>query len=70
MHPARMEDTTHANGATGFARLDVDVPHTQVLLDWLGGPVPERVSVSEGSGAGPTALLLACRDGEMPVPTL
>jgi hypothetical protein len=68
MHPARMDDTTHANGATGFATLDVDVPDRQPLLDWLGGRVPEMVSVSEGSGAGPTGLLLACPNGELPVP--
>lgn len=68
MHPARMNDTTHANGATGFATLDVDIPHRQPLLDWLGGGVPDRVSLSVRSGAGPTGLVLACPDGEIPVP--
>jgi hypothetical protein len=70
-HPARMGDggIVHENGATGFDRLDVDVPHRQALHEWLGGPEPVGVNISAGgSGSGPTRLLLASPNGPIPVP--
>jgi hypothetical protein len=72
LHPSRMGrgHVDHENGATGFARLDVDVPHRPALLDWLGGPVPDGVTVSVGGDtSGPTGLLLASAHGPLPIPT-
>ncbi len=69
LHPARMGvGVAHANGATGVARLDVDVPHGQALADWLGGPVPDGVTVSVRGGSGPTGLSLATPDRRIPIP--
>jgi hypothetical protein len=65
-HPARWRGA-HRNGATGFARLDVEVPDTVELSAWLGGDAPEGVHVSVGSGARPTSLLLASPDGPIPI---
>jgi hypothetical protein len=57
----------HRNGATGFARLEVDVPDHQSLAHWVGGPVPEGVAVSVGTGMGPTGLFLRCPAGELSI---
>ncbi len=65
LHPARFGLEAHPNGATGFARLEVQVPDTASLLRWTGGPVPEGVTVSEGGSSGPTALFLAAPGGEI-----
>jgi hypothetical protein len=66
-HPARLGLDVHPNGATGFARLEVDVPDTASLRRWTGGAVPEGVVVSKGATSGPTALFLATPGGEIPV---
>ncbi len=60
LHPGRAGGVVHANGATGFDRLEVDVPDRQSLVHWVGGPVPEGVAVSVGTGMGPTGLFFRC----------
>jgi hypothetical protein len=70
LHPARADGVLHANGATGFARLDVGVPERQPLLDWMGGAVPDGVTISPvppGSAPGPTELVLSSPTGEIPI---
>jgi hypothetical protein len=64
LHPARTGGQSHANGATGFVRLEVGVPELPALAHWLGGPVPEGVTVSEGADSGPRTLYLATVSGE------
>jgi Glyoxalase-like domain len=68
-HPAHTNGSVHPNGATGFARLELEIPHRQPSLDWTGGTLPEGISVSVGGDSGPTALLLASASGEIPVLT-
>jgi len=65
MHPARLGGLLHRNGATGFSRLEVGVPDAQALTAWLGGAIPEGVTVCEGGDPGPTALFLASPEGEI-----
>jgi len=65
-HPAH-EAVTHANGATGVARLDVVVPDETALTTWLGGPVPDGVRLTTGDTPGPAALSLSTPDGPVPV---
>jgi hypothetical protein len=64
-HPARSA-APHPNGATGFARLDVQVPDLPALLDWLGGRVPSGVTVAAGE-KGPCLLLLDTPAGPLSV---
>jgi hypothetical protein len=63
-HPARRQ-MAHPNGATGFARLEVQVPDMRAALDWLGGKVPPGVVMTVGSQPGVTGLSLLCPDGEL-----
>ena len=65
LHPARADGVVHANGATGFARLDLDVPDAASLSTWLGGDVPDGVTVCGQGDCGPTALFLASPSGEI-----
>ncbi len=65
LHPARADGVVHANGATGFARLDLDVPDVASLSTWLGGDVPDGVNVRGGGDTGPVALFLASPSGEI-----
>ncbi len=65
-HPSST-DVTHANGATGFARLVVDTPDPSALVTWLGGTVPAGVDITPGPGAGPVQLLLASPRGDIPI---
>jgi hypothetical protein len=67
LHPARLGLEPHPNGATGFARIEVDVPDTVSLLGWTGGAVPDGVTVTEGGTSGPAALFLATPEGEIPI---
>jgi hypothetical protein len=67
LHPTRTGGHIHANGATGFDRLEVDVPDLPSLQNWLGGPVPERVTVSVGDDSGPRRLYLASVSGTYPI---
>lgn len=67
LHPGRLGDVVHRCGATGFARLEVDVPDEKALSAWLGGDAPAAVNVRVGGGTGPTALFLASPSGEIPV---
>jgi hypothetical protein len=67
LHPARAGGVVHANGATGFARLELDVPDRQSLTNWVGGPVPVGVTCSVGAGSGPTGLFLRCPAGELSI---
>jgi hypothetical protein len=67
LHPARVEGVVHANGATGFARLEVTVPYPDALLEWLGDAVPDELTVSVGADTGPRALFLASPEGEIPM---
>jgi hypothetical protein len=66
-HPARVDGLDHRNGATGFARLDVEVPDRQSSLDSMGGTVPDGVTISVGGDSGPTSLFLASVSGEIHV---
>jgi len=66
LHPARSA-VTHKNGASGFSRIDVEVPDERALLDWLGGAVPEGLHLSVGPRSGPRALCLASAAGEIPL---
>jgi hypothetical protein len=65
LHPARAGGADHANGTTGFARLEVEVPDRRSLAHWVGGSVPEGVAVSVGPGSGPTGLFLRGPAGEL-----
>ena len=65
-HPAHTP-VSHPNGATGFARLDVEVTDRPALLAWLGGGVPTGVTISDGARPGPTGLRLASPTGEIPL---
>jgi len=65
-HPAHTP-VVHPNGATGFARLDVEVTDRRPLLAWLGGRVPEGITVSVGARPGPHGLWLATPHGELRV---
>ena len=68
-HPARVV-VSHPNGASGFARLDIAVPDSRALLDWLGGAVPEGITVSPVAPdvtLGPTGLFLATPAGDLPI---
>jgi len=67
LHPARADGVVHANGATGFSRLELAVPETASLSTWLGGDPPDGVNVSSRGDSGPTALFLASPSGEIPV---
>jgi hypothetical protein len=67
LHPARADGVVHANGATRFARLDLDAPDVASLSRWLGGDVPDGVNVCVGGDKGPVALFLASPSGEIPV---
>lgn len=67
LHPARAIAVVHANGATGFARLELSVPDGRSLAAWVGGPVPEGVAVSVGAGSGPTGLFLRCPAGDLAI---
>jgi hypothetical protein len=67
LHPARANGVFHANGATGFARLELDVPDAALLSMWLGADPPDGVNVCVGEGAGPSALFLASPSGEIRV---
>lgn len=66
LHPAGA-NIAHRNGATGFARLDVEVADGPALVTWLGGEAPEGLSISLGASAGPKALSLASPAGEIPI---
>ena len=37
------------------------------LTAWMGGPVPEGVTISVGAGSGPTGLFLATPGGELQI---
>lgn len=65
-HPARTP-LPHPNGATGFARLEVEVPDMRAALDWLGGTVPPGVVMTEGAQPGVRGLFLSCPDGDVQV---
>jgi hypothetical protein len=65
-HPGRPR-TIHRNGATGFARLEVEVPDREPLLAWLGDEPPAELTISVGTDAGPRALFLASPEGDIPI---
>ena len=65
-HPARPA-VDHPNGATGIACLDVDVVDEASALAWLGGQVPEGVTLTTGQGSGPVGLSLSTPAGPLPV---
>jgi hypothetical protein len=64
MHPG---DTpvVHPNGATGFARLHVEVPDMRSALAWLGGRLPPGVVMSPGPRPGVRSLRLSSPAGEI-----
>jgi hypothetical protein len=69
-HPARTAGAVHRNGATGFARLEVEMPDRHfvaALTAWMGGPLPEGVNVAVGAGSGPTGLFLTSPAGELQI---
>lgn len=66
LHPARSV-VAHQNGASGFSRIDVEVPDEPALLDWLGGAVPVGLHLFAGTRSGPRALCLASPAGEIPL---
>jgi hypothetical protein len=69
-HPARTAGAVHRNGATGFARLEVEVPDRRMVAKckgWIGGSVPAGVTISVGAGSGPTGLFLATPGGELQI---
>ena len=68
LHPAHADGVVHANGATGFARLELDVPDTISLSTWLGADPPDAVNVCVGGDAGPSRFFLASPSGEIPIP--
>jgi len=65
-HPARAE-VAHPNGATGFARLDVEVPDMPTALGWLGGRVPPGIEMGVGAQPGVKTLRLSSPSGDIPV---
>lgn len=64
LHPARTV-LSHPNGATGFARLEVEVPDEGAALDWLGGRVPEGVVLTVGDRPGVRHLRLSSPTGDI-----
>jgi hypothetical protein len=66
LHPARTV-SAHANGATGFDELEVVVPETDTIVDWIGGALPSGLVVYEGADAGPRALTIASPSGSISV---
>jgi hypothetical protein len=66
LHPARAV-SAHANGATGFAQLEVVVPDVDAAVDWLGGPAPPGLVLREGADTGPRALTIAGVSGPIAV---
>ncbi|HEY2429377.1 MAG TPA: VOC family protein [Acidimicrobiales bacterium] len=65
-HPARAA-LSHPNGASGFESLEVDVPDGSAALDWLGGVVPDGVTLGAGSAPGPRRLAIATPSGPVVV---
>lgn len=66
LHPARTA-VTHANGASGFAQLEVVVPDADAAVAWLGGPPPPGLGLQKGTDAGPRALTIATPSGPIAV---
>lgn len=65
MHPARTP-ALHRNGADGL-RLEVVVPDRTALTTWLGGTVPDGVTVTVGTAPGPRSLGASTPAGDIPV---
>jgi hypothetical protein len=65
-HPAR-SGSSHPNGASGFARLDVAVPSIPAALSWLGGTVPSGVALRDDGHGGDLSLHLASPTGAIVV---
>ena len=57
----------HANGADGFAALDIVVSDRDAALAWLGGAAPAGVHMSVGSRPGPVELRLSSPTGVIPI---
>jgi Glyoxalase-like domain len=66
IHPARSA-VVHANGATGFARLEVVAPDIREARAWLGDRTPPGVVMTIGPGPDVRNLHLASPHGEIPV---
>jgi Glyoxalase-like domain len=66
MHPAARA-VVHANGATGFARLEVVAPDMASTRSWLGSRIPPGVIMSVGPRPDVTSLHLTSPSGDIPV---
>jgi hypothetical protein len=66
LHPART-DVIHPNGATGFARLDVEIPDEAAALAWWDGAVPAGVVLEVGDHPGVRHLWLSSPTGDIPI---
>jgi hypothetical protein len=66
LHPARTE-VIHPNGATGFARLDVEVPDEAQARAWWGDGAPADVVVKVGDHPGVRHLRLSSPTGDIPI---
>jgi hypothetical protein len=66
LHPART-DVTHPNGATGFARLDVEIPDEAAARHWWGGAIPSDVVLEVGDRPGVRHLWLSTPTGDVSI---
>jgi Glyoxalase-like domain len=67
LHPARMS-RDHANGATGFSRLEVIVEDRDAAIAWSGGAIPSEVVLDQGSQPGPIQLTFATPGRALTIP--
>ena len=67
LHPGARRRRRPPQGATGFARLEVEVPDHKALSTWLGADPPDGRQGRVGGDTGPAALFLGSPSGEIPV---
>jgi hypothetical protein len=65
-HPA-LRTIAHANGASGFQTLEVDVPDPAGALEWLGGSIPPSVSIRRHPKPGKLRAYVATQAGPIQV---